>query len=61
MSALSLWALVSGHWSAWQAATVEVTQQEQAAEQAARPVEKKVVEEMVAKTDVEPTSPEQPG
>jgi hypothetical protein len=61
VSALSLWALVSGHWSAWQAARVEVTQQEQAAEQAARPVEKKVVEEMVAKTDVDATSPEQPG
>jgi hypothetical protein len=26
VSALSLWALVSGHWSAWQAALVEVTQ-----------------------------------
>lgn len=28
VSALSLWALVSGHWSTWQAARVEVTQQE---------------------------------
>src|SRR5689334_2340263 len=27
VSALSLWALVSGHWSAWQAARVEVNQQ----------------------------------
>ena len=27
MVALSLWALVSGHWSAWQAARVEVAQQ----------------------------------
>lgn len=27
VSALSLWALVSGHWSAWQAARVEVEQQ----------------------------------
>jgi uncharacterized protein involved in cysteine biosynthesis len=27
VSALSLWALVSGHWSAWQAARVEVKQQ----------------------------------
>ena len=26
VSALSLWALVSGHWSAWQAARVEVNQ-----------------------------------
>ncbi len=30
VSALSLWALVSGHWSAWQAARVEVHQQEDA-------------------------------
>jgi hypothetical protein len=29
VSALSLWALVSGHWSAWQAARVEVKQEEQ--------------------------------
>ena len=28
VSALSLWALVSGHWAAWQAARVEVEQQE---------------------------------
>jgi len=30
VSVLSLWALVSGHWSAWQAARVEVKQDEQA-------------------------------
>lgn len=30
VSALSLWALVSGHLSAWQAARVEVNQQEDA-------------------------------
>ncbi|HPR09940.1 MAG TPA: hypothetical protein PLT04_05250 [Candidatus Saccharibacteria bacterium] len=28
VSALSLWALVSGHWSAWQAARVEVKQEQ---------------------------------
>jgi len=28
ISALSLWALVSGHWAAWQAARVEVKQDE---------------------------------
>jgi hypothetical protein len=28
VAALSLWALVSGHWSAWQAARVEVKQHE---------------------------------
>lgn len=30
VSALSLWALVSGHWSAWQAARVEEHQQQDA-------------------------------
>lgn len=30
VSALSLWALVSGHWSSWQAARVEVKQHEDA-------------------------------
>jgi hypothetical protein len=30
VSALSLWALVSAHWSAWQAARVEVRQDEDA-------------------------------
>jgi hypothetical protein len=29
VAALSLWALVSGHWSAWQAARVEVRQEEE--------------------------------
>lgn len=29
VSALSLWALVSGHWSAWQAARVEVKQEQE--------------------------------
>lgn len=28
VSVLSLWALVSGHWAAWQAARVEVRQEE---------------------------------
>ncbi len=54
VSALSLWALVSGHWSTWQAARVEVSQQEQARKEAASPVEERVVEELVEKTDVEP-------
>jgi hypothetical protein len=53
VSALSLWALVSGHWSTWQAARVEVTQQAQAQEQLDNPVEERVVEKMVAETTVE--------
>ena len=53
VSALSLWALVSGHWSAWQAARAEVAQNraEEALEE--DPVEERVVERMVEKTDVE--------
>jgi hypothetical protein len=46
VSALSLWALVSGHWSAWQAARVEVNQQEE-------DIASQVVEQIIAKTDVE--------
>ncbi|MEC5149614.1 hypothetical protein [Cryobacterium sp. GrIS_2_6] len=46
VSALSLWALVSGHWSAWQAARVEVKQQED--------IPGEVVEAIVSKTMIEP-------
>lgn len=53
VSALSLWALVTGHWSTWQAARVEVTQQREAAELASNPVEQRVVEAIVEKTDVQ--------
>jgi hypothetical protein len=53
VSALSLWALVSGHWSAWQAARVEVTQEAQAKEQAAVDVPSDVVDALVAKTTIE--------
>jgi len=53
VAALSIWALVAGHWSTWQAARVEVTQQQEAAERAKHPVEQKVVKAMVDKTDVE--------
>jgi hypothetical protein len=52
VSALSLWALVSGHWAAWQAARVEVTQGQEAAERDRHPVEQKVVEQIVEETDV---------
>jgi hypothetical protein len=50
VSALSLWALVSGHWSAWQAARVEVNQELEAKEDIAG----QVVEQVIEKTDVEP-------
>jgi hypothetical protein len=52
VSALSLWALVSGHWSAWQAARVEVVQQEELDRQRREPVEEKVVEKIVEETDI---------
>jgi len=53
VSALSLWALVAGHWSSWQAARVEVAQAREIQRQKTEPVEQKVVEEIVEKTDVE--------
>src|SRR5829696_8530156 len=56
ISALSLWALVSGHWSAWQAARVEVAQQEEAQQRQDHPLEEKVVEELVHRTNIEPAA-----
>ena len=55
VSALSLWALVSGHWAAWQAARVEVAQDQEAREREKYPVEDKVVEKIVAETDIQPS------
>jgi hypothetical protein len=57
VSALSLWALVSGHWSAWQAARVEVAQQKEIAAQREHPLEERVVEKIVEQTDVKPALP----
>jgi hypothetical protein len=49
VSALSLWALVSGHWSAWQAARVEVEQQrEEKAD-----TEGKIVKRMIKETTIQ--------
>jgi hypothetical protein len=53
VAALSLWALVSGHWSAWQAARVEVRQDEEAARAEEEPVEERVVDKLVEATNVE--------
>jgi len=52
VSALSLWALVSGHWSAWQAARVEVAQAREKERQEKDPVEEKVVAKIVEETEV---------
>ena len=56
VSALSLWALVSGHWSTWQAARVEVTQQQEAEAREKEPVEQKVVDALVAQTEISPAT-----
>ena len=56
VSALSLWALVSGHWSAWQAARVEVEQDRQVAEEKKHPLEERVVAKALQETDIEATS-----
>jgi len=52
VSALSLWALVSGHWSTWQAARVEEAQQEQAEDLEENPVEDRVVAKLVDETEI---------
>jgi hypothetical protein len=45
VSALSLWALVAGHWSAWQAARVEVKQDEEREEDTPKKIIDTIVEE----------------
>ena len=55
VSALSLWALVAGHWSSWQAARVEVAQQREVEKERQNPVEKRVVKQIVSDTDVSPS------
>ena len=52
VSALSLWALVSGHWSAWQAARVEVNQQAEEEARAAEDIAGDVVDRIVEKTEI---------
>jgi hypothetical protein len=52
VAALSLWALVSGHWSAWQAARVEVNQEAEAKQRDDEDVAGEIVERMVKETNV---------
>ncbi len=54
VSALSLWALVSGHWSAWQAARVEVRQHEEAQQAQQRDMPGEVVDAIIDRTTVAP-------
>lgn len=51
MSALSLWALVSGHWSAWQAARVEVNQQEEEKAREKEDIPKETAKEVIKRTN----------
>ena len=53
VAALSLWALVSGHWSAWQAARVEVKQEKEEEREAGEDIAADVVERGVQETDVQ--------
>ncbi|MDP9184076.1 MAG: hypothetical protein M3O29_00215 [Actinomycetota bacterium] len=53
VAALSLWALVSGHWSAWQAARVEVSQEKEVDRRDKEDVPGDVVQRIVAETDLQ--------
>ncbi len=55
VSALSLWALVSGHWSAWQAARVEVNQQRAEQEAARTDLPTEVADQVITRTGLTPT------
>jgi hypothetical protein len=55
VAALSLWALVSGHWSAWQAARVEVAQAEEQKKREKEDVAGEVVDRIVEETEVDPS------
>jgi hypothetical protein len=59
VAALSLWALVSGHWSAWQAARVEVNQQTEEEKRDREDLPGDIVERLVTETKLEsdPTTP----
>ena len=55
VAALSLWALVSGHWSGWQAARTEVKQAEDEQKRERENVPDEVVKEMLSRTQLEPS------
>jgi hypothetical protein len=52
VAALSLWALVSGHWSAWQAARVEVKQEQEEQARDDEDLPGEIVERIVEETEV---------
>jgi hypothetical protein len=53
VAALSLWALVSGHWAAWQAARVEVKQAADEERHRQEDVAGEIVDRLVQQTTVE--------
>lgn len=53
VASLSLWALVSGHWSAWQAARVEVAEKKEEERKVAEDTAGEIVERVVEETTVE--------
>jgi len=55
VSALSLWALVSGHWAAWQAARVESNSQRQMKDERRDPLEERIVDKLVDETELQPS------
>lgn len=55
VAALALWSLVSGHWSGWQAARVEVKQELQ--EERREQVADEIVEKVAAQTDTRASAP----
>jgi hypothetical protein len=52
VSALSLWALVSAHWSAWQAARVEVAQAEAERKREAEDLAQDVTDRILEQTEI---------
>lgn len=54
VAALSLWALVSGHWSAWQAARVEVEQAREAEKKEQEDIPGEIIERLLSELRVEP-------
>jgi hypothetical protein len=52
VAALSIWTLVSGHWSAWQAARVEVKQGEEQEKKEAQDVPGEIVQRVLEETEL---------
>jgi hypothetical protein len=61
VAALSLWALVSGHWSAWQAARVEVEQTREAEEREKEDLPGDTARRILQETELQAQSDDSPG